>query len=186
MSRLRRRGQPPLPREIWQGDKGLGWYSFDHRGVHFVGLVNVSDAKSGSGGGLGQLGTEQLEWLKKDLAGWTMRTDRRLCGSRAALGGVREMGLGKRRSGKRHWSFCVDLVRHGTQRPYPPGNAQVEGKVSFHTACSTAFPQAKPGEGSPGPMRDLPAGKLRGLLGLSTVSYVTGDTSLAVVDSKLE
>ena len=24
-----------------KGTKGQGWYSFDHRGVHFVGLVNV-------------------------------------------------------------------------------------------------------------------------------------------------
>ena len=49
---------------------GLGWYSFDHKGVHFVGLVNVADAKSGSGdGGLGVLGKDQLDWLKKDLAG---------------------------------------------------------------------------------------------------------------------
>src|SRR3954449_4941679 len=26
-----------------KGSKGAGWYSFDHRGVHFVALVNVAD-----------------------------------------------------------------------------------------------------------------------------------------------
>ena len=36
-------------------------YSFDHRGVHFVALDNVSRAKP-------EIGSEQLEWLKKDLA----------------------------------------------------------------------------------------------------------------------
>src|SRR5262245_53569435 len=52
-----------------KGTRGLGWYSFDHKGVHFVALVNVANAKSGSGdGGLGVIGTEQLAWLKKDLA----------------------------------------------------------------------------------------------------------------------
>lgn len=53
-----------------KGTQGLGWYSFDNKGVHFVGLVNVANAKSGSGdGGLGVIGKDQLEWLKKDLAG---------------------------------------------------------------------------------------------------------------------
>jgi 3',5'-cyclic AMP phosphodiesterase CpdA len=49
-----------------KGSKGAGWYSFDHRGVHFVALVNVADLKPG---GMGNLGAEQLKWLKADLAG---------------------------------------------------------------------------------------------------------------------
>src|ERR1700738_4948014 len=44
---------------------GGGWYSFDKNGVHFVGLVNVLNIREG---GLGIIGAEQLEWLKKDLA----------------------------------------------------------------------------------------------------------------------
>ncbi|MGH7210356.1 MAG: metallophosphoesterase family protein, partial [Acetobacteraceae bacterium] len=35
-----------------------GWYSFDQGGVHFVGLNNVQDLKAG---GMGTLGTAQLE-----------------------------------------------------------------------------------------------------------------------------
>src|SRR5579864_7613460 len=49
-----------------KGSKGTGWYSFDHKGVHFVGLVNVANLKAG---GLGSLGHEQLEWLEDDLKG---------------------------------------------------------------------------------------------------------------------
>src|SRR5262245_13081119 len=57
------------------GDNGAGfftryngaadrkWYSFDQGGVHFVALVNVLDLQAG---GLGRLGTEQLEWLEDD------------------------------------------------------------------------------------------------------------------------
>jgi len=37
------------------------YYSFDHRGVHFIALDNVSLAKPA-------VGPEQLAWLKKDLA----------------------------------------------------------------------------------------------------------------------
>ena len=33
--------------------QGDGWYSFDHKGVHFIGLVNVLNLKAG---GLGSLG----------------------------------------------------------------------------------------------------------------------------------
>ena len=43
--------------------KGAGWYSFDKKGVHFIGLVNVINLKAG---GLGNLGAEQLEWLRDD------------------------------------------------------------------------------------------------------------------------
>ena len=37
------------------------YYSFDHRGVHFIALDNVSRSKP-------EVGPEQLAWLKKDLA----------------------------------------------------------------------------------------------------------------------
>jgi 3',5'-cyclic AMP phosphodiesterase CpdA len=40
---------------------GDAYYSFDHRGVHFIALDNVSRAKP-------EVGAEQLAWLKKDLA----------------------------------------------------------------------------------------------------------------------
>jgi 3',5'-cyclic-AMP phosphodiesterase len=63
---------------------------------------------------------------------------------------------------------------------------KVEGKATFHTARSTAFPQSEPGKGSPGPMRNLPAGQLKHTLGLSAVSYTENPGSLAIVDSTLE
>jgi Icc protein len=57
--------------------------------------------------------------------------------------------------------------------------------VAFHTAMSTAFPQPAPGTApSPGPMK-VPAEKLRSLLGLTSVKYLQGNSSLAVVDSNL-
>jgi 3',5'-cyclic-AMP phosphodiesterase len=37
-------GQQYLER-YGKGTKGAGWYSFDHKGVHFVGLVNVVNLK---------------------------------------------------------------------------------------------------------------------------------------------
>jgi len=40
---------------------GDTYYSFDHRGVHFIALDNVSRGRP-------EVGTDQIEWLKKDLA----------------------------------------------------------------------------------------------------------------------
>src|SRR3954470_21646237 len=48
-----------------KGTLGQGWHSYDYKGVHFIGLVNVANLKPG---GLGVLGQEQLDWLKKDVA----------------------------------------------------------------------------------------------------------------------
>jgi DNA topoisomerase VI subunit B len=63
---------------------------------------------------------------------------------------------------------------------------KVEGNVTFHTARSTAFPQPAPGTApAPGPIKDVPADKLRSMLGLTAVTYVSNDSPLAVVDSTL-
>src|SRR5689334_18518167 len=39
------------------------WQSFDHKGVHFIGLNNCAQLE-----GLGAIGPEQLEWLANDVA----------------------------------------------------------------------------------------------------------------------
>src|SRR3974390_259925 len=40
-----------------KGSQGAGWYSFDKKGVHFIGLINVMNLKAG---GLGTFGPPQL------------------------------------------------------------------------------------------------------------------------------
>jgi Icc protein len=170
-----------------KGTRGTGWYSFDYQGVHFIGLVNVANAKSGSGdGGLGVIGRDQLDWLESDVAGlkdsnpivvfahvplWTVY-EKWGWGTRDA-----EQALGTL---KRFGSLTV-LNGHIHQVLQ-----KVEGNVTFHTARSTAFPQSQPGKGTPGPIRDLPAEKLKAALGLSAVSYVENRGSLAIVDSTID
>ena len=58
--------------------------------------------------------------------------------------------------------------------------------MTFHTACSTAFPQAAPGapEG-PGPMKSVAAEKLRSMLGMTTVRCRRHVGELAVIDNTL-
>jgi 3',5'-cyclic-AMP phosphodiesterase len=167
--------------------RGAGWYSFDYQGVHFIGLANVASAKSGSGdGGLGVIGKEQLEWLEKDVAG-LKDSNPVVVFAHVPLWMVHEKwGWGTRDSEqalktlKRFGSLTV-LNGHIHQVLQ-----KVEGNVTFHSARSTAFPQSEPGKGTPGPIRDLPAMKLKAALGLSEVSYVENRGSLAIVDSTLE
>src|SRR5262249_41214082 len=45
------------------GTRGEGWYSFDIAGVHVIALVNTLHLQK-----LGQLGTEQLGFIEKDVA----------------------------------------------------------------------------------------------------------------------
>ena len=52
-----------------KGTLGTGWYSFDHKGVHFIALNNSLQVDA-----MGGLGSEQLSWLKKDVAGLSAST----------------------------------------------------------------------------------------------------------------
>ena len=165
-----------------EGSLGAGWYSFDHKGVHFIGLVNVADLKPG---GMGRLGAEQIAWLAKDLAGrpastpiivlahiplWTVYAD---------------------------WGWGTDdaaealklLARFGSVSILNGHIHQiaqkVEGRMVFHTARSTAFPQPAPGTApSPGP-QTVPAGQLHALLGITDIAFLRGPERIALVDSTL-
>jgi 3',5'-cyclic-AMP phosphodiesterase len=165
-----------------RGSRGDGWFSFDHGGVHFVGLVNVKELK---GGGSGHMGEAQLAWLGADLAGraasqpivvfthiplwslypsWGWATD----DAEPALALLRRFG-------------SVTVLNghiHQVQQ-------KVEGNITFHTARSTAFPQPAPGAAaSPGPLK-VPADQLGPSLGIRTVNVVNGRAPLALIDSPL-
>ena len=77
-----------------KGAKGAGWYSFDAGGAHFVGLVNVVDLK---GGGMGNLGADQLAWLEHDLAARSAEHADRGLRPYPALDGLSGLGLGHAR-----------------------------------------------------------------------------------------
>lgn len=165
-----------------RGTLGGGWQSFDYRGVHFVGLVNVLTYKAGVGGALG---AEQLEWLRRDLGalgsstpvvvfthvplwavypswGWTTADGEEAIGMLRGFGSVTVL------NGHIHQVL-----------------QKVEGHVTFHSARSTAFPQPAPGTApTPGPMA-VEAEQLRRLLGVREVRYTEGTARLAVVERAL-
>lgn len=163
--------------------KGDGWYSFDKQGVHFIGLVNVMNLKPG---GLGTLGKDQLEWLEDDVKPLSASTPIIVFAHIPLWTVYPDWGWGTDDSAqalsylKRFGSVSV-LNGHIHQTMQ-----KVEGNVTFHTACSTAFPQPKPGTApSPGPMK-VPAEQLRSVLGITDVSFALKKHALAVTDSSLE
>jgi Icc protein len=165
-----------------KGSKGTGWYSFDEGGIHFIGLVNVVNLKAG---GLGNLGSEQLEWLERDVSRLPSSTPIVIFAHIPLWALYPEWGWGTEDAAqalsyvKRFGSVTV-LNGHIHQLMQ-----KVEGNVTFHTAMSTAFAQPAPGTApSPGPLK-VPDGQLRKLLGVRTVNYRTGKSPLAVIDTPL-
>ena len=160
-----------------------GWYSFDQQGVHFVALNNVQDLKAG---GMGNLGGEQLAWLQRDLAG------------RPASQPIVVFAHVPLWLVSKDWGWGTDDAAQALSLLKPFGSVtvlnghihqimqKVEGNVAFHTACSTAFPQPAPGTAaSPGPIKDLPAGRLRSTLGVTHVARVQRQSRLAIIDTPL-
>src|SRR4051794_19498921 len=162
--------------------KGGGWHSFDHSGVHFVGLVNVLNLKAG---GLGSLGAEQIDWLRKDVSGLSSSTPIVLFAHVPLWTVYPEWGWGTDDSEQ-----ALALVRRFGSVTVLNGHIhqimqKVEGNISFHTAMSTAFPQPAPGTApAPGPMKVEPD-RLKSVLGVTDVTFIPGRSSLAVVDATL-
>ena len=159
-----------------------GWQSFDYKGTHFVGLVNVLKYK---GEGMGALGQDQIEWLEKDLAPRSASTPIvvfahvPLWSVYPQWGWVTEDAERALTYLKRFGSVSV-LNGHIHQVL-----TKVEGNVRFHTARSTAFPQPAPGSApAPGPMK-IDEAEARRMIGVTEVSLVRGAEPLAIVDSTL-
>ncbi|HYM35165.1 MAG TPA: metallophosphoesterase [Steroidobacteraceae bacterium] len=161
---------------------GDGWYSFDAGGAHFVGLVNVVNLQPG---GFGSLGSEQIEWLKKDLAKLSASKPIVVFTHMPMWSLYPEWGWGTADSAEalkllnRFGSVTV-LNGHIHQI-----QQKIEGHMVFHTARSTAFPQPAPGDAkSPGPLT-VPAEQLRTMLGLTSVRLAHSRGPLALTDSVL-
>lgn len=153
-----------------------GYYSFDHQGVHFVGLVNVMNFKPN---GLGGFGDEQLAWLKNDLAARSSSTPIVVFAHMPMWTILESWGWGtgdaeQALSYLRRFGSVTILNGHIHQIVQ-----KVEGNITFHTARSTAYPQPQAGQGDgPGPLT-VPAGQLQHMLGITSIKLQRHHLSLA-------
>jgi 3',5'-cyclic-AMP phosphodiesterase len=161
--------------------QGDGWYSFDHSGVHFIGLVNVKLRTAG----FGRLGPDQLDWLRRDLESKTASTPIVVFAHMPLWTVYEQWGWGTSDGVE-----ALQLLQRFGSVSILNGHIhqivqKVEGNLLFHTARSTAFPQPAPGAASgPGPMV-VPSERLKSVLGLTKIAYVVGKSPLAVVEETL-
>src|SRR5271168_3089712 len=159
-----------------------GYYSFDHAGVHFIGLINVLQFKPG---GLGTLGADQLEWVAADLKRRSSSTPIVVFAHMPLWTIYEPWGWGtgdadQLMSQLRRFGSVTVLNGHIHQIVQ-----KIEGNMTFHTARSTAYPQPQAGVGAgPGPLK-VPADQLSKMLGVTSVSIVKHPRTLALNDSAL-
>lgn len=163
-----------------KGIRGGGWYSFDHRGVHFMGLNNVLMLEA-----FGDLGPQQLEWMKKDVSGLPASTPIVLFAHVPLWMVYPQWGWGTNDGAQ-----ALSLLKRFGSVTVLNGHIhqilqKVEGNVSFHTAMSTAFPQPAPGTAPHAGPKVMPAGQLESVLGVTRVNYLSQDNPLAIIDSSL-
>ena len=120
-----------------KGTAGAGWHSFDQKGVHFIGLVNVADIQEG---GLGTLGQEQQRALHQ-------HTQSRLR-AYSTMGCLSPVGLGNRRCGAS--SLVCEAFRVGDRFKWAhsPGHAEGRGQYHFPYSAGYSLPVTSAGFGT--------------------------------------
>ncbi len=165
-----------------KASENKGYYSFDHAGVHFIGLINVLQFKPG---GLGTLGEEQIAWVAADLKGRSSSTPIVVFAHMPLWTIYEPWGWGtgdadELLSRLRRFGSVTVLNGHIHQIVQ-----KVEGNMTFHTARSTSYPQPLAGVGSgPGPLK-VPADQLVAMLGITSVTVFKHPSSLALHDAAL-
>ncbi|MGB8405699.1 MAG: metallophosphoesterase [Mycobacterium sp.] len=162
------------------GTRGDGWYSFDVAGVHVIGLVNTLNLKK-----LGHLGTDQLEFVQKDVAALSSDTPIVVFSHIPLFAMYPDWGWGTDDAAQAlsylgRFASVTCLNGHVHQV-----FSKTEGNVAFHSGTTTAYPLPHPGDGPVPKPVTLPAGKLHDALGIREVSYTTGQHTLALKEQLL-
>ncbi len=164
------------------GGRGDGWYSFDIAGVHVLGLVNTLNLKK-----LGHLGTDQLEFIEKDLAPLSSDTPIIVFSHIPLFAMYPDWGWGGTDDSAQALSYMsrfasVTCLNGHVHQLF----SKTEGNVTFYSGTTTAYPLPPPGDGpAPKPLT-LPAGRLQDALGIREVTYTPpGDRALALKEEKL-
>ncbi len=162
------------------GTRGDGWYSFDIAGVHVIALVNTLNLRN-----LGHLGQDQLDFVRKDVAGLSDDTPIVVFSHIPLFAMYPQWGWGTDDAAQalsylRRFASVTCLNGHVHQL-----FTKTEGNITFYSGTTTAYPLPKPGDGpAPKPVT-LPAGKLHGALGVREVTYRKGQQMLAIKEQAL-
>jgi hypothetical protein len=117
---------------------GQTHYTFDHKGVHFIAIDNVSDPT-------GSIGEEQLEWLKRDLANRPLESNIVVLTHRPLFDLYPQWDWATRDGSK-----AIDLLMPFKNVTVFYGhihqeNHQMTGHIAHHSAKSLMMPMPAPG-----------------------------------------
>ena len=131
-------------------------YAFDHKGVHFIALDNVSDPR-------GAIGEAQLAWLAADLAKQTRDTPIVVLTHRPLFDLVPEWGWATTDA-----AHAIELLSPYTRVTVFYGHIHQEhhrmtGAIAHHAAKSLIFPLPAPGSADHKPLPWDPTQPYRGL-----------------------
>ena len=112
--------------EAYREAFGETHYAFDHKGVHFIALDNVSEPG-------GAIGDAQLAWLAADLARAPADGPVVVLAHRPLFDLYPDVGLGDARRRARHRHPAAARRRHRVLRPHPPGASTATGRTSRTT-----------------------------------------------------
>jgi 3',5'-cyclic AMP phosphodiesterase CpdA len=124
--------------EAWKEFFGPSYYSFDHKGVHFAAIDNVSDPAA-------RIGEAQLAWLKADLAKLPKETPIVVMTHRPLFDLMPQWDWATKDGAQ-----AIDILM-----PYPnvtvfyghihQENHHMTGHIAHHSAKSLIFPLVAPG-----------------------------------------
>ena len=130
-----------------QGTLGNGWYSHNHKGVHFVGLNNVVQVDA-----MGNLGADQLAWLKADLAGLSSSTPVVLFAHIPLWMVYEKWGWGTQDGASRSRIPEAIWIGYCVERSHPSGGAKGRGQCEFsHRDVNGVSPAGAGSRSGPGP-----------------------------------
>jgi 3',5'-cyclic AMP phosphodiesterase CpdA len=159
---------------------GDGWFSFDIKGVHIISLVNTTNVDA-----LGHLGPDQLDFVRRDVAGLSAETPVILFSHIPLFAMYPKWGWSTDDAMRllalfRRFGSVTSLNGHVHQL-----FTKTEGNVTFHSAAPTCYPLPVPGHAAAPLPVTLPAGRLSTALGVRTVTYQSGTKNLAIADEQL-
>ncbi len=104
-----------------KGAKGAGWYSFEKKGVHFIGLVNVMNLKAG---GLGTLGKRTVGMAGRRCGASEVEHADRGVRAHSVVDGVSGVGLGDGRQRAGAGVSEEVWIGDGAERAHSPDDAE--------------------------------------------------------------
>jgi 3',5'-cyclic-AMP phosphodiesterase len=164
--------KPYLTNFAIAGAQAGGWASWEHGGVHFLALLNVFNFEK-----MGLLGSEQLAWLERDLAG--LRPSQPIVVfSHVPLYALFPQWGWTTEDGAK----ALSMLSRFDQVTLLNGHihqivTHTEGNLHFASADATAYPQPRAGTADkPGPVT-LPHDDLLRAIGYRTVSASIAGTA---------